>query len=180
MGDDNGIKSTHELLMEQIAQEQETIKLETLKYEQSKAASEAKQAELQAEAESEKAQVAAGDLLKKEQALVKQATAEAQKAAAKAEQPDIPTGTSKPKEGGVTVDGQAGYFATLAAYQAARCLSREIANEIRPRLAKTDDVKILLADSMEFSGKDVLLLQLTEQLAAWLGRRRPRLSGHDR
>ncbi len=167
MGDEQQAKSAHELLMEQIALEQETIKLETLKQEQSKAASEAKQAELQAQAESEKPKVPADELLKKEQALVAQAAAEAQKATAKAEQPDIPTGTAKPKEGGITLDGQAGYFASLAAYQAARCLAREIANEILPRLADADSVKILLTDAMDFSGKDVLLLQLTQQLAAW-------------
>jgi hypothetical protein len=72
----------------------------------------------------------------------------------------LPTFTSKPIEGNVTVDAASGYFAQLLAYDALRSLADDIVGELLATGALTDDSKVYLAtsgDQLQATGQRLVI-----------------------
>lgn len=97
----------------------------------------------------------------------RQKIAEAEKAIIEANQAklkaQIPSGSTKPAEGKITTDEKSGYAAELAAYKAMRKKAEVIADIIKTK-CRDSIGGILLVDSLDYSGADVQLLQISTQI----------------
>ena len=96
---------------------------------------------------------------------------EAEKQIAKAKQEKIkaqfPSGEAQPVEGTITTNAKAGYVASLAAYHAMIHKADDIAKKINDLSLEQDNTRIMITDSLDYCGKDALLLQVSTQLSFW-------------
>lgn len=108
--------------------------------------------------------------MKEKIAKARENTASSEQAIAVAEKvklaAQIPTGATSALEGTITTDTTAGFTAELAAYDTMARMADQIAARING--LKLTEPRILIVDTLGFSGADVLALQVEEQLAFWL------------
>ena len=78
----------------------------------------------------------------------------------------LPTGTTKPLSGETKTDEKFGYLAKLAVNEAVNVAAAEIAKHVRGAIGSETPARIVLVDTLDFSGDDIQALQIPRQMDA--------------